>query len=256
MFLGAAQRNINRYFATIETALDKKLFQKQPAPPMSPAAPAARTVRQSGSVGTSLVQTDLDQNILRLKLYVYATIACENSGFECKDEEIDMSNTFGVIPKRWLIPAVPHMPELRPAFAHTSTQAFGLFPQRIDLTRPYAKYDFMNKGLLGNQSPGLGEMYHGRGFYQLTGLFNYKYYGRLAGIPDLVLHPWKASEPNYAALILAEYTLNAKHRAAILHALANRNFKAARAVVNGDNPRAVKNFTTAYCAGEAALSRF
>jgi len=57
---------------------------------------------------------------------------------------------------------------------------------------------------LGNTQPGDGARYHGRGFIQLTGRANYRYYGQKLGLP-LEQNPDLALEPEVAARILAQY---------------------------------------------------
>lgn len=60
-----------------------------------------------------------------------------------------------------------------------------------------------HKGL-GNNQPGDGYKYRGRGFIQITGRYNYGKYGKLIGI-DLLADPDKALEPETAAKILVAY---------------------------------------------------
>ncbi|MDP9933665.1 XVIPCD domain-containing protein [Variovorax paradoxus] len=57
---------------------------------------------------------------------------------------------------------------------------------------------------LGNTGPGDGWKYHGRGFVQLTGRYNYERYGKALGL-DLVNHPDLASEPANSAKIAVQY---------------------------------------------------
>jgi predicted chitinase len=57
---------------------------------------------------------------------------------------------------------------------------------------------------LGNTEPGDGWKYHGRGFVQLTGRYNYERYGKALGL-DLVNHPDLASEPANSAKISVQY---------------------------------------------------
>ncbi|MGJ7493423.1 XVIPCD domain-containing protein [Variovorax sp. ZT4R33] len=57
---------------------------------------------------------------------------------------------------------------------------------------------------LGNTEPGDGWKFHGRGFVQLTGRYNYERYGKALGL-DLVNHPDLASEPANAAKIAVQY---------------------------------------------------
>ena len=55
---------------------------------------------------------------------------------------------------------------------------------------------------LGNTKPGDGSRYHGRGYVQLTGKYNYNRVGRELGL-DLVNHPDSVKEPLIAYNILA-----------------------------------------------------
>ncbi len=57
---------------------------------------------------------------------------------------------------------------------------------------------------LGNNRPGDGYAYRGRGFIQLTGRANYKRYGEYLGL-DLVNNPELAADPQVALLIAAKY---------------------------------------------------
>ena len=57
---------------------------------------------------------------------------------------------------------------------------------------------------LGNTEPGDGELYHGRGFIQLTGKENYKRASAALGL-DLVRHPEQAAVPDVAARIAIWY---------------------------------------------------
>lgn len=57
---------------------------------------------------------------------------------------------------------------------------------------------------LGNNQPGDGVRYKGRGYIQLTGRANYRYYGNLLGV-DLENNPDLAKDPNIAADIAIAY---------------------------------------------------
>lgn len=60
------------------------------------------------------------------------------------------------------------------------------------------RYDYRRD--LGNNAPGDGERYRGRGIFQLTGKANYWNYGKRVGI-DLINQPHRAAEPELAVLI-------------------------------------------------------
>jgi putative chitinase len=64
--------------------------------------------------------------------------------------------------------------------------------------------DYEGRADLGNQVPGFGRKYKGRGYIQLTGYYNYKNYGDKLGI-DLVCHPELALTVDNSAKILAVY---------------------------------------------------
>ena len=49
-----------------------------------------------------------------------------------------------------------------------------------------------------------GVTYHGRGYIQLTGRYNYTAYGKKLGV-DLVNHPDKALDPKIASKVLVQY---------------------------------------------------
>ena len=57
---------------------------------------------------------------------------------------------------------------------------------------------------LGNIRPGDGVRYKGRGYIQLTGRANYRYYGQVLGV-DLESHPRKASNLDVAAAVAITY---------------------------------------------------
>jgi predicted chitinase len=81
---------------------------------------------------------------------------------------------------------------------------------------------------LGNVEPGDGVRYHGRGFIQLTGRANYRWYGQLLEVP-LEDQPDLALEPDIAARVFARYfSERGVHRSA-----AEGDWTAARVKVNG-----------------------
>ena len=91
---------------------------------------------------------------------------------------------------------------------------------------PFSSYD----GRLGNQKPGDGYRYRGRGFVQLTGLSNYREYGSRIDV-DIVGSPDLANAPEVAAMLLA--TFLGAHAPAMREALAAGNYAKARKLVNG-----------------------
>lgn len=60
---------------------------------------------------------------------------------------------------------------------------------------------------LGNTEQGDGQRYKGRGFIQLTGRGNYRFYGEQLGV-DLIGNPDRALEPRTSARILVAYFKN------------------------------------------------
>ena len=69
------------------------------------------------------------------------------------------------------------------------------------------KYNPVNANLLGNTKIGDGARYHGRGYIQLTGRWNYRTVGRVLGL-DLEGHPELADHTDVAAKIAVWYWLN------------------------------------------------
>ena len=52
--------------------------------------------------------------------------------------------------------------------------------------------DYEGSSILGNNQPGDGPRFKGRGYIQLTGRWNYGHYGKMIGV-DLVNNPQLAS---------------------------------------------------------------
>lgn len=67
--------------------------------------------------------------------------------------------------------------------------------------------ELMYGGRLGNDAPGDGYRYRGRGYIQLTGKANYAAAGAALGV-DLVEHPERSAEPETAARIALWYWQN------------------------------------------------
>lgn len=108
-------------------------------------------------------------------------------------------------------------------------------------SQPFDLYE----GRLGNNRPGDGARFKGRGFVQLTGRSNYTQAGQAIGV-DLVGDPEKANDPATAATILAEFL--GRRESAIRAALARGDLKEARRLVNGGSHGLVR-FTDAYETG-------
>lgn len=95
-------------------------------------------------------------------------------------------------------------------------------------TSPFDLYD--NRKDLGNLGPPDGANYAGKGYTQLTGLYNYKTVGSALGV-DLVNTPDLANDPTIAAKILALFLKNRETK--IRNTLAQNDLISARKLVNG-----------------------
>jgi peptidoglycan L-alanyl-D-glutamate endopeptidase CwlK len=109
---------------------------------------------------------------------------------------------------------------------------------------PFNKYD--RRQDLGNLGPPDGRRFRGRGFIQLTGRKNYKFYGSLLGY-DLIGNPELANAPQPAAQILAAYLK--ENEPLIRSALADGDLAAARRIVNGGHI-GLDGFREAFLAGD------
>lgn len=92
----------------------------------------------------------------------------------------------------------------------------------------YFTENYENREDLGNNQPGDGIRYKGRGFVQITGRANYEYYGRKLGVP-LIENPDLALQADIASKILAEYFLD--HR--VSEAANQHDWERVRRLVNG-----------------------
>jgi len=113
--------------------------------------------------------------------------------------------------------------------------------------RPFNKYDWRQD--LGNMGPPDGARFKGRGFIQLTGRKNYKFYGALLGY-DLIGNPELANTPQPAAQILAAYLK--QNELSIRSALAAGDLAAARRIVNG-GINGLDGFRAAYVSGNLLI---
>jgi len=113
------------------------------------------------------------------------------------------------------------------------------------------KYFSQYDGRMGNDSPGDGYTYRGRGYVQLTGKWSYNYWTNQIG-QNLVQHPSLAATPDTAAEVMIE----GMDRGSFRHGNSiqdyvnsgGSNFVGARAVVNGGGDRAqdVANAATGF----------
>ncbi|HEY8461780.1 MAG TPA: hypothetical protein VIM99_15425 [Blastocatellia bacterium] len=115
---------------------------------------------------------------------------------------------------------------------------------------PFNKYDWRQD--LGNLGPPDGARFKGRGFIQLTGRKNYRFYGALLGY-DLVGNPELANAPQPAAQILAAYLK--QNEPSIRSALAVGDLAAARKIVNG-GLNGLDSFKSAYLSGAILIRDF
>jgi putative chitinase len=115
--------------------------------------------------------------------------------------------------------------------------------------RPFDLYD--NRKDLGNTGAPDGSLFKGRGFIQLTGRSNYKKYSGLLGLGDeLIKNPELANDPVTAAKLLALFLKDKEFK--IKEALLEKNYKAARKLVNGGS-HGLENFTNAYKTGDKII---
>lgn len=112
---------------------------------------------------------------------------------------------------------------------------------------PFNKYD--RRQDLGNMGPPDGAMFKGRGFIQLTGRKNYRFYGALLGY-NLIGNPEMANSPQPAAQILAAYMK--ENESSIRSALAMGDLAAARRIVNG-GLNGLDRFRTAFLTGDLLI---
>lgn len=78
---------------------------------------------------------------------------------------------------------------------------------KLDFKKYEIKHNPRLAKILGNVKPGDGIKYHGRGYIQLTGRYNYKIAGEALGLP-LEKHPELAEKPEVAAKIAVWYWQN------------------------------------------------
>ncbi len=112
---------------------------------------------------------------------------------------------------------------------------------------PFNKYDWRQD--LGNLGPPDGATFKGRGFIQLTGRKNYKFYGDLLGY-NLIRNPELANSPQPAAQILAAYLK--ENESSIRSALAAGDLATARRIVNG-GLNGLDRFRSAFLAGDLLI---
>jgi predicted chitinase len=92
----------------------------------------------------------------------------------------------------------------------------------------YFTQNYEDREDLGNNQPGDGARYKGRGFVQITGRANYQYYGKKLGVP-LLENPDLALQADVASEILAEYFFDRR----ISEAANKHDWEQVRRLVNG-----------------------
>lgn len=95
-------------------------------------------------------------------------------------------------------------PTLMAALATIGVETGGFRPINEYGDRQYFTEMYEARDDLGNTQSGDGMRYHGRGFIQMTGRANYRYYGRKLSIP-LEENPELALDPDISTQILVEY---------------------------------------------------
>lgn len=140
------------------------------------------------------------------------------------------------------------------ALGTIAAETAGFVPLREMVSRwntdrtPFDRYE--NRADLGNDRPGDGARYPGRGFVQLTGRANYRRYGERIGKP-LEDRPDLANEPKIAAQLLALFVADREDR--IETALKADDFARARRAVNGGT-HGLDRFQRTYAAILRALA--
>ena len=96
----------------------------------------------------------------------------------------------------WQIPVKSAMREGKEALEDARLEALQGKPEKLA--------ELMYGGRMGNDEPGDGYKFHGRGYMQLTGKDNYRAAGEALGL-DLLKNPELAAEPDNAAKIATWY---------------------------------------------------
>ena len=96
----------------------------------------------------------------------------------------------------WQIPVRSAMRDGKEALEEARLEALQGKPEKLG--------ELMYGGRMGNDEPGDGYKFHGRGYMQLTGKDNYRAAGEALGL-ELVKHPELAAEPENAARIATWY---------------------------------------------------
>ena len=106
--------------------------------------------------------------------------------------------------------------------------------------------DYEHRSDLGNNQPGDGQRFKGRGFVQITGRINYSHWSKRLGI-DLIGKPELASRPDIAAQILVQGMRDGSFTGLKLADFVGNDFVSARKIINGlDRAQQIANIATAY----------
>jgi predicted chitinase len=108
------------------------------------------------------------------------------------------------------------LPQVEKCYNNTSNVNIRKFFSRMrnqsddfinDLKKDCKKFfDYVYNGIAGN-GPEDGYKYRGRGFHQITGESNYRYYGNLTGY-DILKEPDLVLQPKIASAVLSQYYLS------------------------------------------------
>jgi predicted chitinase len=129
-------------------------------------------------------------------------------------------SSLGISSRLSLIAALGTIRVECPSFAPSAEKYNG------DPTVYFARYD--GRKDLGNNEPGDGYRFRGRGYIQITGRANYHKYSRAAGV-DLVNNPDAALDPHVSANIFANFF----HDQHIVEAAEQEDWLHVRRLVNG-----------------------
>jgi hypothetical protein len=139
------------------------------------------------------------------------------------------------------------------AFATIRAETEGFVPISEGQSRfntnvtPFDRYE--GRSDLGNNRPGDGARFKGRGYVQLTGRSNYEQVGSQIGV-NLKENPELANSPAIAGRILAQFLKNKESQ--IRGALAGGDLRRARKLVNGGS-HGLDRFTDAFERGERSI---
>lgn len=115
---------------------------------------------------------------------------------------------------------------------------------------PFDLYD--KRKDLGNEGRPDGQKYRGRGFIQLTGKHNYRHYGEVLGIGEMLIEePDMANSPVLASRLLVAFLKEKEIQ--IREALKSKNLLKARKLVNGGS-HGYDRFSEAYFTGNELIA--